>query len=279
MDRNTTIIETNKRAKENKLKGARIRKALNKYNPTIKQSPKQLLEIAYPIKSNYNTVIPLNIFQTWHTKTLPPMMETVVNKIKSLNPMFKHYLFDDDDCVKFITKYFKPDVLNAYNKLVPGAYKADLWRYCVLFIKGGIYLDIKYKPHLNFRFINLMESEHFCLDADGFNIYNAIMVCKPKNHSCLKAIRSIVLNVHTNYYGSNALEPTGPGLLARCVSNTNLKNIDLRHGLVNDDFKNRYIALHNYCILYQYNGYLDESRRLAKIPYYSDLWSAKQIYK
>lgn len=30
----------------------------------------------------------------------------------------------------------------AYDALIPGAFKADLFRYCVLFIYGGVYADI-----------------------------------------------------------------------------------------------------------------------------------------
>jgi mannosyltransferase OCH1-like enzyme len=236
------------------------------------------LSKTYPMKNNYNPIIPFNIFQTWHSKTLPPIMFKVVNKIKQLNPRFNYYLFDDHDCENFIAHYFKEDVLNAYRKLVPGAYKADLWRYCVLFIKGGIYLDIKYKPNNNFRFINLTESEHFCFDIDGSNIYNAIMVCKQGNLSCLTAIRQIVKHVNMHYYGNSALDPTGPRLLARCITQNNKFNIDMKHGLIHHNFENRYIKWNDYYILHQYKGYLDESAKYAKTNHYSAMWSARQIY-
>ena len=46
--------------------------------------------------------IPANIFQTWHTKMLPPKMFTSIAKIKQLNPGFKYYLFDDISKVEFL---------------------------------------------------------------------------------------------------------------------------------------------------------------------------------
>ena len=98
------------------------------------------------IKPFYNSVIPLHIFQTWHTKNLPPNMRQSVEYIKRSNPRFHHRLFDDNECHDFIRDNFDESVLHAYNKLIPGAYKADLWRYCVLYKLGGIYLDIKYIP-------------------------------------------------------------------------------------------------------------------------------------
>jgi mannosyltransferase OCH1-like enzyme len=127
-------------------------------------------------------------------------MAKTVFMIKSLNPRFQYFLFDDNDCFEFIKNNFDKDILNAYNSLIPGAYKADLWRYCILYIKGGIYLDIKYRPLDNFRFINLTEDEHFVLDNDGNGIYNAVMVCKPGNELLLKAIHNIVENVKNNSY-------------------------------------------------------------------------------
>ena len=77
-------------------------------------------------------MIPLNIFQTWKTKELPPKMQEIVNKLKKQNPEFKHYLFDDNDCRNFIKKHFNKDVLQAFDNLIPGAYKADLFRYQIL---------------------------------------------------------------------------------------------------------------------------------------------------
>ena len=49
--------------------------------------------------------------------------------------------------------------------MVPGAYKADLWRYCILYIYGGIYIDIKLEPINGFRFRELLDKEYFVLDC------------------------------------------------------------------------------------------------------------------
>lgn len=38
--------------------------------------------------------------------------------------------------------HFPAEVKEAYDDLIPGAFKADLFRYCVLFIYGGVYADI-----------------------------------------------------------------------------------------------------------------------------------------
>lgn len=194
--------------------------------PIIKKQQTKIVILSnkkYPIKPFYNSVIPLNIFQTWHTKNLPIGMKQSTEYIKRMNPRFKYQLFDDNDCHDFIRDNFDVSVLNAFNKLIPGAYKADLWRYCVLYKLGGIYLDIKYIPANGFRFINLTESEHWVLDVDDNGIYNALLVCKAGNSILLSAINKIVEHTQSNFYGSNCLEPTGPKLLAKFFNSNEKK--------------------------------------------------------
>jgi mannosyltransferase OCH1-like enzyme len=231
----------------------------------------------YPMKKIYNVKIPLNIYQTWHTKDLPPVMKQITNFIKSNNPIFNYQLSDDNDCREFIKINFDKDVLNAYDLLVPGAYKADLWRYCILYKNGGIYLDIKYVPVNYFKFINLTESEHFVLDMDKNGIYNALMVCLPGNIILKKAIDQIIENVKNNYYGSSCLEPTGPLLLAKFFDGNQKKSLKLQHNASNNN-KNRVIYFNNYLIFKQYNGYFYEYNKSAIVPHYSHLWEKRQLY-
>ena len=129
----------------------------------------------YPyLKNHYNSVIPLDIYQTWFTKDLPPKMRERVELLKIQNPRFNHHLFDDNDCREFIKTHFQPDVLEAYDTLIPGAYKADLWRLCVLFINGGIYVDIKFCCVNGFKLIELTETEHLAKDRPPNSIYNSL---------------------------------------------------------------------------------------------------------
>ena len=234
------------------------------------------IKIPYPLKYHYNSIIPLNIYQTWHTKKLPPMMKQSTEYIKRLNPKFNYHLYDDDDCHNFIKNNFDQNVLDAYNSLIPGAYKADLWRYCVLYINGGIYLDIKYKPLNNFKFINLTESEHFVLDQDDEGIYNALLVCLPRNNLLLRAINQIVINVKNKYYGNTPLNPTGPLLLSSLI-NKNEINLDLKHFFYKN-FNNRFIWFNGYIIFKSYNNYLIEHNMNKKQLHYDNLWNQRKIY-
>lgn len=226
--------------------------------------------------------IPRNIFQTWVTKTLPTYMGINVDLLKKFNPEFKHHIFDDNDCYEFIRDNFDPDVLEAFVNLIPGAYKADLWRYCVLYIHGGIYLDIKFKCSHGFKLINLLKNESFCLDRDGFwkdkksfGIYNAVMVCKPQNKFLLRCIEQIVKNVNSNYYGHNSLYPTGPGMLGDLY----LKFYNNKELLRMKTMKNMDILFEGSVIMRHYNEYRFEQKQTPNYKHYGTLWNKKKIYK
>ena len=108
--------------------------------------------------------IPLHIYQMWHNKDLPPKMRECVEKLKYDNPEFKHSLYDESQCRRFIEKHFDKEVLNAYDNIIPSAYKCDLWRYCIMYKKGGIYLDIKFQCEPGFKLMELTDREHYVLD-------------------------------------------------------------------------------------------------------------------
>ena len=231
-----------------------------------------------PIKTHFNSIIPLQIFQTWHCKNVPLKMANAINKIRKNNPRFKYFLFDDNDCREFIKNNFDSKVLNAYDRLIPGAYKADLWRYCILYKNGGYYLDIKYEPFNNIKFIYFSEKEHLVYDINNYDIYNAFMVCLPGNELLMKAINKIVENVENKFYGDHCLEPTGPKLLSKFITNNDKKSIDMKHELINGNFNQRLIIYKGMIILKSYNGYLEEHNNYKKIDHYSKFWNDRNIY-
>jgi mannosyltransferase OCH1-like enzyme len=235
-------------------------------------------KVPYPIKEKYYQAIPLNIYQTWHTKDLPPLMKNTVNQIIYSNPEFNCQLFDDNDCRNFIKDNFDTNVLNAFDSLIPGAYKADLWRYCILYKNGGVYLDIKYEPVNGFKFISLTEKEHWVLDVDKNGVYNALIVCKPNNEILLKAINKVVDNVKNKFYGSNCLHPTGPLMLAEFFTQSDKNNFDMYHDFY-QSINNRFIFFNGYIIFKSYNSYLNEHNNNSKVPYYGSLWASRNVYK
>lgn len=247
-------------------------------------------EYNYNIQEEEKNVIPLVCYTTWHTKNLPPLMKTNYTELCNNNSEIKFLLFDENECKIFIRNNFSTEVYNAYNILSPSSYKADLWRYCVLFINGGIYLDIKYNTVNNFQLKNLCLQEHYTFDHMGknnsfweeneFGIYTSLIVSKPKNNILKICIDKIVENVEVYYYGKNALYPTGPGILGKVFKNEKysenmefIKEADIFH-----HEESNAIVYKNTVILDVYNSYREEQKEYQSNLHYSELWKQRNIY-
>jgi mannosyltransferase OCH1-like enzyme len=189
--------------------------------------------------------VPLKIFLTWETKNLPINMYNNIMLLHKMNPEFDIYLYDDQDRINFIKDNFDPDVLDAYNSLIPGAFKADLWRYCIIYKYGGIYIDIKY--HIYTPLIELIkESEYtfvntdsgLCTDSyDGKEIQNTFFISSPNNNIFLDSINEIVTKTKNKDYGQNRLDITGPCVLTRNINKIHGKEFD-KHIKLNYIYRN-----------------------------------------
>ena len=241
------------------------------------------------IKDSYNSIIPLNIYLTWGTKQLPIKMQENLDRMRKVNPEFNIQLYDDYDCRKFIKNNFSKDILTAFDTLKPGAYKADLWRLCILYINGGIYSDIKFNCINNFKFIALTEKEHFILDRPGYwkegniGLHNAILVSKSKNILFLRCINKISDNVKNKNYDFSELYPTGPGLLGEeYIKKLRENDSTIESELNKLDLcleENEQIIFNNVPILKtNYKEYRDEQKLFAKTQTYWDIYNLKQIY-
>jgi mannosyltransferase OCH1-like enzyme len=259
----------------------RKQEEIDKHNNTVKQINLYIeINVNFDIKENYTSIIPLNFYTCWHTKDLPPLMKQNYDQLVLQNPELNFHLYDEDDCRQIIQDNFDLDVLKAYNSLNPCSYKSDLWRFCVLYINGGIYMDIKYKCVNNFKLVALTEKEYFVRDRPINNTYTALIVVKPQNPIMLKCINNIVSNVKNKYYGKSALEPTGPGLLGKHFSKEDFEAMELYFtDTTTDHFKKEYMVFKNSIILTYYDEYRNEQKKHQKNKYYSELWNERKIYK
>ena len=246
--------------------------------------------------------IPLRVFQTWHTHDLPPMMRQCVEQMRDQNPEFEFELCDDQECRDFLVKYFDSKVVEAYDRLVPGAFKADLWRYCVLYIHGGVYMDIKYKCVGDFRLYDLVKSTCWCgcrkdtwiYENDPLLVYTGLLIRPPKCPKMWNCIWKIVENVQTNEYGRTFTSPTGPDLLGnfflekerKYIRDTSRKDkgrllyyYDDKSGTNNTKCGHIQCAKTGKILLSHYPEYRVEQTEYGNTEYWIDLWFQRKIYK
>lgn len=119
------------------------------------------------------------IIQTYYDKSLIP--ERVYENIKTFAPEYKHVIFDDNECISFLEKHFPQNVANKFKNLELGCHKADLFRYCYLYINGGLYLDIKTVLIKPIREIFTNENFIYSVFSIGEGtIYQGIIFSPPK---------------------------------------------------------------------------------------------------
>lgn len=226
--------------------------------------------------------IPLNIFQTWHTKDLPPKMKECVEKLKRDNPEFKHYLYDDEMCRQYIINNYDKRVLYAYDNLKPGTFKADLWRYCLLYKEGGIYLDIKYQCENGFALKDVINDELFCREywnntLHPHAVYTGIMIAKPKNNKFGKMIDRICENVETKFYDEYITGQTGPYLFASFF--TKQEQNDMKYTYYEDNGLGFIRPINsNKIILSFYPEYRDEQKKHGKTSYWKEMFANRDVY-
>ena len=114
--------------------------------PSIDNYKKVQLETTItliPVDLIYTQKIPKTIIQTDESNNLCLLKYNSVMSLIELNPEYEYIFFDRIARRKFIRKHFTTEILEAYDTLVPGAFRADLFRYCYLYLHGGCYFDCK----------------------------------------------------------------------------------------------------------------------------------------
>jgi len=148
---------------------------------------------------------------------------------RKMNPDYSIIWYTDDMCNIFMEK-MGDRVYNAYKKLIPGAYKADLWRACILYVHGGIYIDSFTIPYFNIEEMTKDAWNSFSVDQfiavkdvvkSGDGIHNGFMIATPNHPFFSVYIEDMIKNIESNYYGFNKLCITGPVQLRKSINKCN----------------------------------------------------------
>jgi mannosyltransferase OCH1-like enzyme len=217
------------------------------------------------------SLIPKTIYQSWKTKNLDDNSLQNIKRLQYLNPEYNYILYDDDDCRQFFLDNFGSNYANAFDALIPGAFKCDFWRYAILYVKGGIYMDMDMKPMVPFRnlvstndqFVSIVDMKHGIDNLPG--IYQAFMAARPKHPILLQALQLSFANITTRKNPVISLDLTGPTVMGTAF-NLYLENVDtysdIKPGVYENGVKlyhmdptNTYDLDGNIIIINKYDGY------------------------
>jgi len=151
---------------------------------------------------------------------MPWQLKDATYSVKELYEDTQYTFYDNEAVEDFLNEEYGDEVLNAYNRLQPLAYKCDLARYCILLKKGGWYFDVgltaieRYDfPHELCAFRSVPRYSHV-----GWSCDNGLMYVKEGHVALQIAINNVLSSVRDQYYGFTPLCPTGPSLWGRSVA-------------------------------------------------------------
>ena len=182
-------------------------KKLCHVRPETKYVSKNIIVTPPKYARDSSRIIPRIVHQTWF-ETLDeekyPNMSRLVESFKQSGWEYKFYT--DESAADFLSMHFPPEVREAYDALIPGAFKADLFRYCVLLIHGGVYADVD---------IHLESTLDFSIPPDiGFMVpidepgkpvdrqmclWNGFIAAAPGHPILVKAIETVVNHVRNRF--------------------------------------------------------------------------------
>lgn len=130
--------------------------------------------------------------------------------------------FNNETLRTFIKEHFDKEVLGAYDSLRSYSNKADLGRFCLLYVIGGWYFDMGIRLNTpvelgdRIEFLAFRERQRFT--GTCWACMTAVLFSKPGNAALLYAIEQIVANVKNQYYGLSPLSPTATPVLGQALA-------------------------------------------------------------
>ena len=239
-------------------------------------------------------MIPKIIHQTFETKNKPVGMAKACESWRVNNQDYVYLFYDAAERIDFIKEHFEKPVLTAYDTILPGAFKADLFRYCVLYIRGGIYVDSDTICLTSIdKYINSNDKLVVVRDDPMAKkwLANAFIAVTPKHPLMWEAINQAVKNIQSKqeqFY----LDYTGPGLLGKCLNRVCGRDIETEYELgdqrigkervkiLQHDFTTTQFKYNGKPILHvEYPAYREEMKSLNNKPFFDYVQNNKVFKK
>jgi mannosyltransferase OCH1-like enzyme len=219
--------------------------------------------------------IPNVVHQTFCSKILPLDIAKVIKENERICNNCKFIFYDDNQCELLIKNNFNNEIYNTYMKINPsyGAMRADFFRYCVLYLYGGIYLDIKSK--FSYPIFKIINKDDVCiLDIPRRNLetwrknyptYEQwLLIFAPRHPYLLAVINQIYRYVNDNYIPETMngislstkgkiLNITGPDSFTKAINNF-IKNNKTLHRNIDYTYFSDLNCHINYKKMYKINN-------------------------
>ena len=184
------------------------------------------------------------VYQTWSDKYFGRTHFNSLKKFRSLNPDLSFKIYTDQDVDTYMESNWKNnDIYEIFKNSLIGPLKTDIFRYCILYDRGGYYFDISRgcKIPLNklhnqdtSMIISYEDTECYIPPKDQkifklkrpFNHFLQWGLAFEKNHKFLELLLNEITNNYNFYKGKVFENPklailnfTGPGMYTHVMRN------------------------------------------------------------
>jgi hypothetical protein len=152
----------------------------------------------------------------------PEKVQRNIRLVREAHPLARHHLLGEEDIRSLLRAHFAEEVQQAFDQFTPNTFRADLARYCLLLLHGGLCVDI------GVRFVSALRGprdselvafrDYWASAWRGNAICPGVLLAKAGRPELKTAIDMVVANVCNRYYGVNPIDVSGPGLFARAIS-------------------------------------------------------------
>lgn len=211
-------------------------------------------------------------------KESPKNLESVKQCFKG----YEHIVWNYKKIKAFILKNGDSHVLHAIDSVRPYAYKADIARYYILYKFGGWYSDCsiffntppRYEKYSFVFFRDVQKNT-----GTSWAVANGLFYSNKNNSVLQKSIDMCIESVKDQYYGANALCPTGPALFGSAIASERIyKNSNY---LIGDLIKGEEPGFYFEDTLFaKYKPGMSEEDdyQILGGNYYPEMWNKKGVY-
>ncbi|MNK13092.1 Glycosyltransferase sugar-binding region containing DXD motif protein [compost metagenome] len=182
--------------------------------------------------------IPKNIFQTFKDNKIPWLTKLYIRSFLKKNKDYSYEFYDDQRVSDFFAEHFDERINKAYRRLQIGAAKADFFRYAVLYIYGGIYIDldsdllVSIDKYLNKDDVAVITHEN------NRSLYAQWALIFDKGHPFLKRTMELIVdNIEQNRFPHDVHAMTGPTVYTLAINEVLKENPSVAYRCIEDDYK------------------------------------------
>jgi hypothetical protein len=232
--------------------------------------------------------IPPIIIKTgpWPKDAIPQSILEMWETIQQNNPEYEIQYFSDADCLAFIRTHFEPDVATAFESLKAGAFRADLFRYCAMYVLGGVYSDSTQQFRVPISTLVDRDYDRLVLIRDKprrindwlgrFAVQICFMAVAPRERLLYALVQAVTEHARNKDYAGSVLAVSGPICFGYALQSLRIKNF--RMELEQGDNDIVFIDTGRVAIETHMRGHHAELIRASGKPHYSKMYVNRQIY-